>query len=190
SRLRSADPAARMAAAREAGELRSTATVAGLVPLLKDRSQGVAVAAAVSLGQIRDERAVEPLILAAEKSTHTAVRVMIAQSLGNFPGEKALGALAKLADDRSPAVRSAASRSLGKYGPEESADKLIEKTSSDSDPEVRRVAAEALAGMAEIRDLGPRRAAAERALEGAARDPREKNRKAAAAALKRMKRGK
>ncbi|MDD2806605.1 MAG: HEAT repeat domain-containing protein [Elusimicrobiales bacterium] len=190
ARMGSADPAVRKSAALDAGNRKSVAAVPGLIALLNDQSQGVVVTAVVALGQIRDPRAVDPLIEAAVKSTYTAVRVMAAQSLGYFEGEKPLAALAGIADDQAPAVRGAACRSLGKLGGGKEADKLIEKAGGDADPQVRRTAVETLVEMAELKPLGGRRTAIENALKAAAKDKDGKTRASADKALQRLKRTK
>jgi len=188
ARMASADPAVRKSAALDAGNRRDAEAVPGLIALLKDGSQGVAAGAAVALGQIRDPRAVDPLVEAAQTSTFTAVRVMAAQSLGNFESEKALAALAGAAEDQSPAVRGAACRSMGKFGGGKEADRLMDKARSDADPQVRRTAVETLAEMAETKELGERRKALKKALKAASKDKDEKTKISARKALQRVKR--
>ena len=188
ARMNSADPAVRKSAALDAGNRKAASAVPGLIILLKDEVQGVAIGAAVALGQIRDPLAVDPLIEAAVKSTYTAVRVMAAQSLGNFEGDKVLGALAGIADDQAPAVRGAACRSMGRFGGGKEADKLIERSGSDPDAQVRRTAVETLAEMAESKDLGQRKENIKKALKAASKDKDEKTKDSARKALKRVKR--
>lgn len=187
SLMKSTDSVVRMRAAQGAGNKKIKEAVPELINLLKDKSQGVIINAIVSLGALRDASAIEPLIETVEKSTYTAVKIMGVQTLGYFHDKRIIVLLNKMADDKNPAIRSAACRSLGKVGDEKDVDKLIEKVEKDDDALVRKVAIGALGEIAEIKNADKKRDAIEKAMEQATKDKNLKTKKSAEKALKRLK---
>jgi len=71
--------------------------------------------AADSLGELQDEKAVEPLIKAL-KDKDAGVRMFAARALGNFGDKRALDPILKLLEDNDEGVRQWACDSLGELG--------------------------------------------------------------------------
>lgn len=187
-RMKSPDPDVRMAAAQEAGEKGREEAVPGLIALLEDDSDGVVINSMVSLGYIHDDRALEPLAAVVEKSSSAAVRIMGAQTLRHFSGERSAALLRKLADDADPQVRAAACRSLGRSGRAEDLDKLQERAEKDGDARVRRTAVSALAEVTEIRAVdAKKKKEILKTLGRAAKDKDERTKKSAKKAVERVK---
>ena len=80
------------AAARVLGERKDAQAVPALIDALKD-AQPVRLSAVRALGNIGDERAVEPLIATLKEDTDPRVRTAAAQALGELRDERAVDAL-------------------------------------------------------------------------------------------------
>lgn len=135
------------------GETRSHQATAQLLTLLeKEKLDGVRGAIVVSLGLIRDETAVVPLIQLLDlranrrkKNENEFVRRAAASSLGQIGSRAALpGLVAVLSDERAPDdVRREAARSLGLIG-DPAAIAPLRSVLASRDPYLARIAYEAL----------------------------------------------
>ena len=123
------DPRVRWAAAKALGALGLPSSAEGLSPLLKDRDKDVRNEAAMSMAALGDQRAVGTLILIAEESESSAARCGAVEALGKL---------------RNPL----ASRTLEEIVASESAIP-VEGLLDGSEPDLRTVAAEALAAVRE-----------------------------------------
>lgn len=166
--LRNPDPAVRMKACQDAGNQKLKDLVPDLLAALKDKSDGVRINAAVSLGQIGDPRAAAPLRDLAASDKNAAVRIMSAQALGNFRDTSSEDALLRLSDDKDPGVRGAAVRSIAKIGSRRGMSRVLGKAERDNDAQVRRISVEAVAENAGAGVDEGDRAAFERILSSAA----------------------
>jgi len=107
----------RLLAARALAKFKSSKAIEALKKaVIEDVFWGVSAEAAISLGKIGGEEALDALIEVEEKATHPKVRRAIAKALGNFKEEKAAEVLTKILtnDEESYYVRSEAATSLGK----------------------------------------------------------------------------
>lgn len=84
-----------------------------LISALENPSPGIRAGAALALGRMKDERAVEPLICALSADEIVEVRVLAAQSLGWIKDQRAIEPLTTVLDDPSPVVRKGAVEGLG-----------------------------------------------------------------------------
>lgn len=88
--------------------------VEGLIRvLMEEKSNRNSVA--LALGNIGDERAVEPLIQAL-KDKNAGVRRVVADALGKIKDERVLEPLIQALEDRDNDVRNRAAKALGKKG--------------------------------------------------------------------------
>lgn len=88
------------------------AAVLGIIAALRDPDEEVRVLSAFAMGEIRDPRAVDPLIIALRDESED-VRAQAAISLGELGSPGAEEALARVAEtDASPAVRLVAGNAL------------------------------------------------------------------------------
>lgn len=108
------DPA-RLTAAKSLGTLKAKQSVDALITALDDKYETVAVAAAVSLGQIGESRAIPAL---AQTSLHGSVRLRGASitSICQIGGEASMEPLIAVMGDVSPVVRNEATAGLIKIG--------------------------------------------------------------------------
>jgi HEAT repeat protein len=100
--------------------------------------------AAIVLGAIGDERALEPLCHVLLRDGDQRVRALAALALGELGDERAGEALTEALADRLGAVRERAARALGMLKIPGAVDKLKELAASDKYKDVRKAAAAAL----------------------------------------------
>jgi cyclophilin family peptidyl-prolyl cis-trans isomerase/HEAT repeat protein len=160
--VRSSDPLSRAWAARGLGALGDPADAGALLPLLRDRDEGVVVNALRAAALVGDPRAV-PVIAGHVGSTSAAIRVEALRALAALPPDRALREriVAELAADQ-PAVRAAALLALAKVDREDFA-LVLSSLDPDPAPSVRAGLAMALA------EIGNEGSAA--ILSGMLRDP-------------------
>jgi len=111
-----------------------------------ERKEGVVRwGAADALGDIRSEKAIEPLITALATDKESGVRWGAASALGRIGSEKAIEPLIKaLATDKESGVRWGAASALGRIGSERAIEPLIKVLATDKESDVRVRAADAL----------------------------------------------
>lgn len=80
--------------------------------LTKSDSDKIRIAAAVSLGRLKDERAIRPLVLALRDKSNV-VRAVAAASLGGLGDSRALPALRRASLDKDATVRKRATEAIG-----------------------------------------------------------------------------
>ena len=144
------------------GRLRNSAGVPVLMESLGDRSAAVAQAAAWSLGQIGDPRAVSAL-LSYTRDPSKGVRQQVLRSIGSCysdgidaaVSDSAYAAVSRGLRDSTPKVRIAALEGIRQFGYRGAADQII-RMSRDESPEVRHVAVQALGHIGA--GVGPRSA--------------------------------
>jgi HEAT repeat protein len=133
----------RMFAAERLGWSKSADAVPALIEALKsDEDLFVRNAAARSLGQLRANEAVEPLITAMLHDI--AVREQASQALADIDGPIVESRLKTLARDKDPIGRGYALEALGLLNSDGHLTAFLEESMQDSSPSVRRHAAEAL----------------------------------------------
>lgn len=137
--LTSSDSTVRYNAAWAIGELTAmipgerAAAVPQLILLLRDSDKWVQMAAARALGEVRDERAGEPLI-ATLLDSDPRVRQMAAWALSELKDRRAVQELCRLLlSDAQPAVRRGAAEALGEISSSEALPSLKQAL---NDPEV------------------------------------------------------
>ncbi len=150
-------------------------TVAGLIQALGDEDWHVAVNAARALGEIGNNRAVEPLGRLTAKHRVHHVRREAVSAMGKIGSKKAKDFLIQALLDRSPGVRTEAFKSLARVLGDK-ARLFLEEGLEDGDRLVRASALESI-GIAKIEDKIPF------LIETARKDPDPINRAAAAKAL-------
>ncbi|MBA3065411.1 HEAT repeat domain-containing protein [bacterium] len=181
--LKSTDSAVRINEAQRLGNERVEEAVPDLIELLNDKSAGVRINAAVSLSNIGDERAVEPLLKVLKNDKIRGVRVMAAQSLGRFGDKRAASALKKLAEDKDPEMRRMAYGAMGKSEGGGEAAQLIEAL-KDAHWQVRQTAVDSLMELTEMGKTD--RKAIKKAIKEARKDKDIRVKKSAEKALKRL----
>lgn len=120
--------------------------VEGLIKALKDENESMEARkeAALALGEIKDERAVEPLI---EALSHKAldIRMSAAKALGEIGDKRAIEPLARAYHDHNQYVRYYVVIALSRFKDDERALKALEEVlREDPEPDLRRIAAIAL----------------------------------------------
>jgi len=142
--LRSSDPLSRAWAARGLGALKDAADADALLPLLRDKDEGVVVNALRAVALVGDPRAV-PVAAGYLGSTSAALRVEALRALAALPPDRALREriVAELAADQ-PAVRAAALLALARVDREDFA-LVLSSLDPDAVPSVRAGLADALA---------------------------------------------
>jgi len=152
--------------------------VDGAVKGLEDKSADVRSASARALGEIGDQRAVEPLIkVLGDKAS--IVRQHVARALGEIDDKQAVEPLIKVLGDKASIVRQHAARALGEIGDNQAVEPLIEAL-GDKYGYVRAWVAEALGVIGDKRAVEP--------LEKALEDEENKVRRKAKTALKKIRR--
>ncbi len=121
-----------------------------LIEQLRHKDAKMRMEAAEVLGQLKDPRAVKPLIVAL-KDTDIAVQEKVLKALVNI---KAVELLISLLNDKSSEVRGGAAWALGEIKDPRAVEPLITAL-KDSDAEVRRGAAWALADIEDPRAVEP-----------------------------------
>jgi cyclophilin family peptidyl-prolyl cis-trans isomerase/HEAT repeat protein len=140
---RSSDPLSRAWAARGLGALKDPADAAVVLPLLRDRDEGVVVNALRAAALLGDPRAV-PSVAGHLGSPSAAIRVEALRALGALPPDRALREriVGELASDL-PAVRAAALLALARVDREDFA-LVLSSLDPDPAPSVRAGLAAAL----------------------------------------------
>ena len=185
-KLKDADPVVRMKAAQELGNERVREAVPELIKALNDESSGVRINVIVSLGYLRDERAIEPLINILKKDENCGVRIMAVQTLGRFRDERIVKALGEMVTNEDSRVREAACRSLGKVGGPQEVDKLLYALKNDTNTLVRQSAINALTNLTQMGRDGEKRIDIEKVIKRVRRDKDRKVRNTAQEALQRL----
>ncbi len=147
--------------------------VPALIAALGDADASVRVAAAQSLGQLEDPRAVAPLI-AATRDANVKVRSAAYGALSNFEDPRIVDPMIAALTDTDPDVRREAAQTLGNLE-DKRALAPLQGALTDSDADVRRAAAQSLG---ELQDP-----AAAPALAAALKDQNAEVRRAAAQSL-------
>ncbi len=130
------------------------ATVDALVKALKDSDPGVREAAAESLGQLGDVRAL-PGLVAATSDAEAPVRLAAVQALAALEDARAVPALAKALKDSAASVRRAAAEALACLTDAVEAVEPLVGALSDTDIHVRLAAVQGLAARRDPRALAP-----------------------------------
>jgi HEAT repeat protein len=113
--LSAEDDAVRMVAAEVLGQI-GIESVPLLLEALQDPYYQVRVTAADALGQIRDQRALAPLVNLLIEDEDEEVRSRAAHALGELRNPVTTGVLVRALHDQYPVVRGAAARALGITG--------------------------------------------------------------------------
>ena len=129
------DPALRARAVLAVGRLQDTATVANLLPLLRDPDARVRSEAVFALGQIGDRRAREPLERMLP-GTDPELADLAIEALGKLGDRASTPLVAGFLRDPSPRLRGEAAVALWRLADSSAIERLIEHT-DDPDPEVR-----------------------------------------------------
>ena len=119
------------------GELKADTADKYLVKLLEDNSFRVRNSAILSLGKLKSEIALEPLISELNEPTGSGFRHFIYNALGGIGSDKAVNALMEGTKDSVWFVKISAIRALCEIDPE-LATRVIRNSLSDESPEVRR----------------------------------------------------
>jgi HEAT repeat protein/energy-coupling factor transporter ATP-binding protein EcfA2 len=116
-----------------------------LIEDLKSKGSYVRWGAASALGDIKSERAIEPLIKALATDEDSGVRWGAASALGDIKSEKAIEPLIKaLTTDKEIVVRWGAASALGDIKSEKAIEALIKVLTTNKESDVRLTAASAL----------------------------------------------
>lgn len=127
----------------EVGKLKNKGDIDGLIKALEYKNEpNVRSAAAKALGEISDERAVEPLI-AALKDKKAVVRQNAAMALGKIEDSRAVEPLAAALQDENFTVSTVAATALGEIGDERAVEPLTAALDDESSF-LRNAAAKAL----------------------------------------------
>jgi HEAT repeat protein len=129
-----------------------TDQVNGSIEALKSPDAAVRYQAAITLGKLKDPRAIQPLIVAL-KDADFSVRLQAAGALGKL-GEPAIIPLSAVFNDPDVNARRSAAYALGEIKGPRAVDPLVAAL-KDANRLVRRDAAEALGKIRDIRAIGP-----------------------------------
>ncbi len=110
------DEVAKVSAAKALGEIGSEKSLEPLLNMLKDRDVEARGAAAVSLGQIKNKKAVEELTKILEQDEEVNVRRLAAIAIGEIGDEGPVPVLIKKLDDQFMNVSTSAADALIKIG--------------------------------------------------------------------------
>ncbi|MGM0568409.1 MAG: HEAT repeat domain-containing protein [Elusimicrobiota bacterium] len=146
--LRDENPVVRSSEARRLGSEKVKEAVPELIDALSDEVPGVRINAIVALGEIEDERAVEPLMDILDEDKLPAARAMAAEALSGFEESRVKNNLLKAAENKDENIRISAMKSLGRSGGEDEVDELIRIAGNDPAGPVREAAAQALGKIA------------------------------------------
>ena len=125
----------------------------GMLRALSHSSSAVRESAAKMLGNVGDERAVDPLIQTLSDDIPD-VRQAAAEALGRLGDKRAVDPLIEALSDDAPAVRKSAAEALGRLEDKRAVDPLIEGLSDDT-PSVQGTTAEALGRLGDKRAFDP-----------------------------------
>lgn len=139
-------PAIRARTAKLFGKTKIEKSVNLLIKALDDKDVHVRRISAEALGEIKDVRAVEPIIQALIIDTNGAVGESSAKALGKIKDIRAVEPLIKKLKDSHASVRSASAEALGKINDKRAVKPLIQSL-YDKDERVRWTAAIALGKM-------------------------------------------
>jgi len=128
---------------QENGKAPSSDPVDKYISDLQDQNRSIRDEAAKALGELKDDRAVEPLISVLTEDDDNDVRGSAAISLGMINDTRALEPLIEALQDQESVVRSSAANGLGWLGDARAAEALI-KALKDKSFEVRGLAAMSL----------------------------------------------
>ena len=135
------------------GKLKGKRDVEGLIKALGHKVEKVRRHAAEALGEIKDKRAVEPLI---EALKDEGVRHSAATALGRIEDKRALEPLIKvLREDPNEIVRGSAAYALGRIKDKKAVEPLIETLLEDKDSYARQGAAVALGNIGDKSSVKP-----------------------------------
>ncbi|MEQ8189689.1 MAG: HEAT repeat domain-containing protein [Candidatus Eremiobacterota bacterium] len=110
------DETARVSAIKALGEIASVRAVDCLITMLHDRDPEVRSAAATSLGQIKDPKALEELTKALEEDGDVNVRRLASIAIGEIGEERSVPVLIKKLDDKFLNVATSSADGLVKIG--------------------------------------------------------------------------
>ena len=127
--------------------------VPGMLNALNHKNWIIREGAAKALGEYKEVRAVEPLILAL-KDEDSDVRGNAVTALGNIGDSRAVGPLIQALKDKDGVVRRRAAYALGKFGDPGAVAPMIQAL-NDKDWVVRGNAADVLGGMGDPRAVEP-----------------------------------
>jgi HEAT repeat protein len=131
------------------------ASVDAAIAALRHRSAHVRQGSAWTLGQLRNGRAVRPLLAAVAKETDADVRVAAAWALGELEDPSAIDALTKMLEaDPDRRARRGAAQALGKVGDVRAMEPLLGAL-EDGDAGVRAMSAAALGAVGNARAIPP-----------------------------------
>ncbi|WP_236685616.1 HEAT repeat domain-containing protein [Geobacter pickeringii] len=130
--------------ARALGKIGDTGAVEPLIDGLCDKEENLRKNAAIALAEIRDDRAIAPLVTVLNKSDDTSLREAAAWALGKFGNQRVIAPLvATLKSDKSIDVRRQAAYALGKCNSSEAIAPLVESLKRDG-RDVRMASAHSL----------------------------------------------
>ena len=143
AQLAAGDLMARIQAVEALGQIGDARIAPSLLEALKDPNKQVQYIAIKALGELRDTRAVEPLMTILSNAEHGVFRLGAIQTLGVLKDPRATALLTEQLDDASVQVRRIATEALGEIGDRGAIDPLL-KILNDPSAEVRWAAADAL----------------------------------------------
>ncbi|MGM0568410.1 MAG: HEAT repeat domain-containing protein [Elusimicrobiota bacterium] len=151
SLLESTSPPVRMNEIQRIGNELETEAAPRIIPMLQDPSSGVRTSAAIALGRLGAEKAIEPMLKVLRNDSSRSVRIMTAQALGSFHGDEVIDELSRTAEDQDQMLAAVALRTLGRMGTEKSKEKLLSKASKIQREKVGRALIESLLGQPAFR---------------------------------------
>ena len=148
--LKDSNPAVREQAAEELGKARQAGAVDALISVLQyDDVWSVRKSAAWALGEIRDDRALVPLMRAMSHKDWI-IRFKVIEALGKLGDRRAAALLTEALQDENSRVYGEAIRALGEIGAERAVDPLIQAMGHEL-PAIRMNAAAALGKIGDSR---------------------------------------
>ena len=131
-----------------------TGVVNALIARLDDENAEVRVAAAHSLGRIKDAHAI-PALIGALKDREPKVRAAAAEALAEFEDTRAIGPLTDLLNDQSTEVKREALDALSHFEDQQIPAAAITRLLSDPDADVRHNAAHMAGRLHDRSAIGP-----------------------------------
>ena len=135
-------------------EIKETSVVPEVIDILMDKDSPGRGYAAWTLGNLGDERAVQPLIDVATNEVGQSVRWYALQGLAELKDRKAYDAAFACLYDEDDMVRSCAAQALGGIGDPRAVEPLVQAL-SDPSPDVREEIVQALGKLKDTRALEP-----------------------------------